>query len=388
MHDELVARATSLVPQLFERTAEADALRRMPEANVAALRQGGMFRVLQSRRFGGYQASLRSHIDIVAEIARGCASTGWCLGVIHAHSWLMGLFPPAAQQDTFGTNPDAIIAAVITPHGTAQAVGEGYFLNGVWPFASGSEHADWLLLGAAVRDGAGAAIDEGELLVPAADILIKDDWNVAGLRGTGSCSIVAKDVFVPKHRFLSMPAAIEGRAPGIALHDGWLYRSAVVPVLALAITPAALGAARRAYDTFTKRLPGRLVAFTQRERQIEMPVTHVQVAEAATKIDVARLLLYRAADDIQRAAELGETMELARRARVRMDCAHAVRQCLEAVETLYLASGGSGIAESNPTQRAWRDVHAINMHGALNLQTNQEMYGRILLGLEPNTPLI
>jgi 3-hydroxy-9,10-secoandrosta-1,3,5(10)-triene-9,17-dione monooxygenase len=81
-------------------------------------------------------------------------------------------------------------------------------------------------------------------------------------------------------------------------------------------------------------------------------------------------------------------MELVRRARARMDCAHAVRQCLEAVETLYLASGGSGIADSNPTQRAWRDVHAINMHGALNLQTNQEMYGRILLGLKPNTPLI
>ena len=104
------------MPQLFEQAAEADALRRVPDANVAALRQAGMFRVLQSRRFGGHQASLRSHIDIVAKIARGCASTGWCLGVIHAHSWLMGLFPPAAQQDTFGSNPDAIIAASINPY--------------------------------------------------------------------------------------------------------------------------------------------------------------------------------------------------------------------------------------------------------------------------------
>lgn len=81
-------------------------------------------------------------------------------------------------------------------------------------------------------------------------------------------------------------------------------------------------------------------------------------------------------------------MEFTKRARVRVDCAHAVRQCLEAVEILYLASGGSGISELSPLQRAWRDVHAVNMHGLMNLQMNQEMYGRVVLGLKPNTPLI
>jgi len=81
-------------------------------------------------------------------------------------------------------------------------------------------------------------------------------------------------------------------------------------------------------------------------------------------------------------------MEFTQRARVRMDCAWAVRLCMDAVEVLYLASGGSGISEGNPIQRCWRDLHAVNMHGLLNLQTNQEMYGRVLLGLEPNTPLI
>ena len=139
---------------------------------------------------------------------------------------------------------------------------------------------------------------------------------------------------------------------------------------------------------FIARLPGKEVAYTAHEIQRDMPATHMQVATAAMKIDAAELLLYRAADDIARAVDQGVMLDLKTRARVRMDCAHAVRQCLEAVETLYLASGGSGIGESNPTQRAWRDVHAINMHGFLNLQTNQEMYGRLLLDLPPNTPLI
>jgi 3-hydroxy-9,10-secoandrosta-1,3,5(10)-triene-9,17-dione monooxygenase len=81
-------------------------------------------------------------------------------------------------------------------------------------------------------------------------------------------------------------------------------------------------------------------------------------------------------------------MEFTKRARVRADCAWAVRQCLEAVEILYLASGGSGIADSSALGRAWRDLHAVNMHGLLNLETNMELYGRIVLGLKPNTPLI
>ena len=99
-------------------------------------------------------------------------------------------------------------------------------------------------------------------------------------------------------------------------------------------------------------------------------------------------MLHRAVDDIEAAAAAGAIMAPVERARIRMDCAHAVRQCLEAVDTLFLAGGGSGLAEANPIQRAWRDLHAINMHGALALEVNQEMFGRMLLGLPPNTTLI
>lgn len=387
-HGELIARAEALVPQLRERVTEAERLRRMAPASAEAVRKAGLFKVLQARRYGGYQMPLRTHIDIVATIARGCANTGWCMGVIHAHSWLMASFPKAAQDETYGANPDAIVSAVIAPRGRARAADGGYVLNGFWPFGSGSEYSDWLFLGAAIENDKGEVVDEADLLVPTRDVTIKDDWNVTGLRGTGSCSLVAKDLFVPKHRYLSLRGLIAGEAPGRALHEGSLYRSAAVPVLALALAPCALGSARAGLDAFKQRLPGREVAYTEREVQLQMPVTHLQVAEAATKIDAAEALLYRCADDIEEAAERGEMMEFTKRARVRMDCAWAVRQCLEALEILYLASGGSGIAEASPLGRAWRDVHAVNMHGLLNLQTNLEMYGRILLGLKPNTPLI
>jgi len=385
---EIVERARTLAPILNARVGEAEKLRRLPDANIADLKRTGLLKVLQPRRYGGLELSLHAHIDVVAEIARGCGSTAWCMGVMHAHSWLMGSFPEAAQQETFGANPDTVISAVIGPRGTAREADGGYRLDGFWPFASGCEHADFLLLGARVVGAGGAIVDEADLLVPVSDIEIRDDWNVVGLRGTGSCSVVAKDVLVPRHRYLSLPGIIQGRAPGAARHEGSLYRCAAVPVLALAITPAALGMAEGALAAFKERLPGREIAYTQREIQIESPTTHRQVADAATRIHVARLLLHRCADDIAAAATRGEEMEFVARARVRMDCAHAVRECLNAAEILFLAYGGSGIGEANPVQRAWRDLHAVNMHGLLTLETNQEMYGRVVLGLKPNTPLI
>jgi 3-hydroxy-9,10-secoandrosta-1,3,5(10)-triene-9,17-dione monooxygenase len=385
---DLVARAEALVPDLAARSADAERLRRLPEQNVAALRRAGLLKVLQPRRCGGFETSLRTHVDVVAALARGCASTAWCAGVIHAHSWLMGLFPQQAQDDAYGSAPDAVIAAVIAPRGAARRVDDGYQLNGTWAFCSGAEHAQWLLLGAAVHDPSGAPVDEGELLVPVRNVTIKDDWHVVGLRGTGSCGIVAKDVYVPGHRFLSLRQAGAGTAPGIALHGGALYRAAAVPVLVLALTPAAVGTAEAALQSYIGRLPGREVAYTLRQIQSEWPVTHVQLAAAATKIATARRTLHHCADEIQAAAERGGAMALAERARMRMECAWAVRLCLEAVEALMLGSGGSGIAEANPVQRAWRDLHAVSMHGALNLAANQELYGRVLLGLPPNTPML
>jgi 3-hydroxy-9,10-secoandrosta-1,3,5(10)-triene-9,17-dione monooxygenase len=381
-------RAAALVADLRGRAAETERLGQLPPANVEALREAGLFRLAQARRCGGHQLPLRAQVDVVAEVARGCASTAWCLGVAHAHSWLAALFPEAAQDDVYATDPDALLAAVVTPRGQARSVRDGYVLSGLWPFCSGCHHSDWVLLAAAVHDEAGGPTDQGLLLLPASDVTIKDDWNVMALRGTGSCSVAVKDCFVPRHRYLSYAALAAGQAPGREVHDGWLYRAPAGPVLMLALAPAALGAAEGALDDFKERLPGRKVAYTAGELQGEMPITHLQVAEAAAKIDVARLLLYHCADELRAVAERGAAPDVVTRARFHRDCACAVRQCLEAVEILFLACGGSGIADGNPVQRAARDIHAMSMHGAFNLPLNLESYGRTLLGLPPRMPML
>jgi 3-hydroxy-9,10-secoandrosta-1,3,5(10)-triene-9,17-dione monooxygenase len=277
---------------------------------------------------------------------------------------------------------------VLAPRGQARKADGGYVLNGFWPFCSGVHHSDWLILGEMIIGEDGEPTDAGVMVLPTREAAIQDDWYVGGLAGTGSNSVVVKNLFVPEHRFLSVPAAIDGKTPGASLHATNLYYSAAVPALALFIATPALGMARRALEQFKERLPGRTVSYTFNEKQIEMPTTHMEIAEAATKLDAARTLLHALVDEVEAYADKREVMPFDRRAKARMDIAYAVRLCLESTETLYLATGGSGLAEKSPIHQAQKDLQAVNMHGLLCLKTNLEMYGRVLLGLPPNSPLI
>ncbi len=385
---EHAARAKSIAGDLAKGALETIASRKLIKRSVGLIRESGLVKVLQPKRCGGWEASLHDHIDVVEEVGYGCGSTGWCLGVFQAHSWLLGLFDPRAQDDVYSTNPNAILSAVIGPRGQARKTQGGYILSGFWPFCSGCHHSDWLLLGEMVVGDDDGVLDSGVMVVPTRDVNIQDDWYTGGLTGTGSNSVTAKELFVPEHRFLSVPAAIEGKSPGAHLHSTNLYRSAAVPVLALFICSAALGMSRRALDTFITRLPGRIVAYTFGAKQMDLAVTHIEVAEAATKLDAARLILHGMVDEVEAYANQGTQMPLERRAKARMDCAYAVRLCLESTQTLYIATGGSGLDEKSPIHLAQKDLHAINMHGLLSMKTNLEMYGRVLLGLPANSPII
>lgn len=380
-----IAAARDLAPVLRDRAADTDTLRRLPDENVADMKEAGLFRVLQPARCGGWQMDFHAHLDVVEEIAAGCGASGWCLGVLQIHSWLAGLISEQAQDDIYADDPDALIAAVMPACGEARRTADGYVVSGFWPFGSGSEHATWMMLGARVLDEAGAEIDQGSFLMSAADIEIRDDWHVAGLRGTGSCSLVAKDVAVPAHRFISLIEGRKGKTPGAHLHDGTLFRSPLTPCLTIALCAPAVGIAEGAIRDFIGYVPGRTNPHLRGAAQIDSPLTHQTVAEAKARVDAARMLLHRAADDIHDAAENGGEMPVDIRARIRMDSAYAVKLCMDAGEAMFLASGGSGLAESNPVQRAWRDLHAINQHALLQLPTNAEIYGRTILGLEPGS---
>ena len=385
---EAVARANELIPELRERAAQTALDRRLPQSNIDALRRAGALKTVQAKRNGGYALGIRSHLDVMSALGRGCGSTAWVAGVVHAHAWLVSHFPEQGQDDVYGNNPDAVVSAVIGPRGKAVRTGDGYRLEGVWPFGSGSERADWLLLGAVVFDEDGNEIDQGDFMVPQSEVTIKDDWYVSGLAGTGSCTMVVTGTDVPAHRFLSFPGLIMGKTPGAGLHgDDWVQRCAPVPVLTIALCGGAIGIAKQALADFPSVIKGKVIAYTA-DPQEPHPFTHIRLGDAAGRIREGELLLYSVADELDSTAQAGGEVPFLRRAEMRNDCATAVRRLLEGVEILFRESGASGVRTASPINRAMADLQTINNHGLMKLETNQEMYGRLLLGLEPNTPLI
>ena len=383
--EELVERARALVPVLNGRAAATNTNRRLLPETVADLREQGLLKVLQAKRNGGFEMPMRTHLDVISTLAEGCGSTAWVAGVTHAHSWMLSHFAAQAQDETYGKDPDTLISAVIAPRGTAERQADGsYRLSGFWPFASGSEHAQWLFIGAEVVDN-GAVVDAGDFLIPSDELTFKDDWHVSGLSGTGSCSVTLQDHPIPAHRFLSLPALIAGHSPGRELHDGWQPGLPAFGVLILALAGGALGMSRAALRSFPDLIGTKVIAYTEHVQR-EFPTTHVLMAQAAAKIDQAHFHLYRSADLMDEAARSDTPLSVLERVRVRADSAEAVSLCGDAVAALFRATGGSGLRVSNPIGMALANLGAMSMHGGLALETARALYGRILLGLEPDTP--
>jgi 3-hydroxy-9,10-secoandrosta-1,3,5(10)-triene-9,17-dione monooxygenase len=379
----LIARATE-IRTILERNAEkTDSLRRLADENVQALIDTGLCRLMVPARFGGYQTSVRTYIDVLAELGRGCGSTAWVASLINVCAWLAGLFPERAQADVWGANSDAWIAGSLAPNGSAVPVDGGWRVTGRWPWASGSLHAQWGACGIHMKNERGEMVNFGLSLMPMTDLRVEDTWFMVGMKGTGSNTIVATDVFVPEHRFLPYPDAFAGKYR-TEFTDEIVYRVALVPVTVLILAPSQLGVARAALDHAIAKAPTRGITHTNFATQAESSGFQMLIAEAAMKIDTATLHAQRAADDLDRAASDHRLMDLTARARVRIDTALAAKYSREAVELLVAAHGTSSLADSNRMQRLWRDVHTASHHAITEWQVNLEVYGKALLGVEPN----
>lgn len=385
---DLIDKATALKPLLEANSAETDRLRRLPDANVQALKEAGLCRLMVPKRFGGHQTSIHTYIEVMEALGRGCGSTSWVASLINVCAWLAGLFPERAQQDIWGTNRDAWIAGSLAPHGNAVAVDGGWRVTGKWMWASGSVHAQWAACGIHMVNAQGETVNFGLSLMPMSELTIEDTWFVAGMKGTGSNTIVAKDVFVPEHRFLPYPAAFGGTYR-TEHTDEIVYRVALVPVTILILVGSQLGMAQAALDFVIEKAGVRPVTHTNYATQRESTGFQILLADAAMKIETARLHAYRAADDLDACAAAGRHPDVKERARVRADAALVAKYCREAVEILASAHGTSSMADANRLQRLWRDVHVASRHAITEWQVNLEIYGKALLGVEPNiTPLI
>ena len=378
----LVQRAAALVPMLRQNAGAAEKERRVPLASLEALDEAGVFRMMAPKKYGGDEADFDTQCRVLAEIARGCPSTSWVATIYSAMAWVVSAFPDEAQEEIFAGGVPRM-AGVFSPTGTAVPKDGGFVVTGRWPFNTGCHGAQWTVVVAIVVSKTGEGLPHC-LLVRSGELTILDDWYASGMAATGSNTVVAQEVFVPAHRALPLPDMVEGRYPQRHNSDNPYFNYPLAPVLVVNAGGTPLGIARGAMEAFFDRLPGRGITYTTYTNKAEAPVTHLQAGEASLKIESASAHIgYATAILDGRSAPL----TLVERVKSRAHIGYATGLAREAVDLLFHGSGASAIQTQVPIQRFQRDMQALANHAIMHAPTAIELYGRVLCGLEPNTPL-
>lgn len=379
----LIDKARSLLPMLKEQAAEAEKLRRILPATFERLRESGLFRISQPRRWGGYELPPQVQFAVISTLAQACPSTAWVVANLGGHNGTLAAWSDQAQEDVWGKASEALVASsLIFTWAKAETAEGGYRISGKWPFSSGIDVSEWCIVAAAVKRPDGE--ERRFFLIPKKDYQIVDNWNVVGLCATGSNELTADDIFVPEHRSMRVLDIEARRAPGLIGNSGDVYKvagTAGVLILMSVVYGAALGA----LNEFTEMLRVRRGQATG-QGLASLVTMQMKVSEAASRLQAVKLLAAHHLDafwaDARASIESPEEKIL----ECRRDAAFGARLSLEVVDLIMGATGGNGLKTSNAIQRLWRDAHSGAAQFALNWDVAATAFGRKAVDLPSGLP--
>lgn len=368
--------ADAFAGRLAARAADAEAARTLPPETVREALDAGFFAMLAPVGVGGQGSSFGEFMDVVRRLGKGCTSSGWTLSFLALHAWMLCKFGAEAQAAFFKRGKMPLAPAPLAPTGTAKPVEGGFIVTGRWEWATGINHADWVLVNAL----------DAETMVPTFCALpigqtrIDDVWYVSGMAATGSQAVIVHDVFVPRH--MTLPAAMmaAGASPGEALHPGSTLGYPLRASLALVAATPALGAAEAALDYFRERMKSKLQAFGDGARQGEMQATHLRLGEAMADVSAARLTWQEACRVLERIGPGGANAAIETQVWLRLAAAQIVRLANAAVNTLSAAAGASASLASAPLQRQLRDLQVMRGHVMFDWDRTAVLAGKVELG--------
>ena len=384
---ELLQRARELAPRLVTRATDAEREGMVPAESVRVIAAAGLFRVLQPRRWGGYELDPRVFYRIQMALAEGCMSTAWIYGVIGVHNWQLPLFPEQAQQDVWAKDSGTLIASTYMPVGKSEKVDGGYRFSGRWSFSSGVDHCEWIFLGGLLpkRDGS-EGLEHTTFLLPKSDYRIERNWDVLGLRGTGSHDIVVENAFVPEHRTQRTNDHSNAGCPGRELNSGWLYRIPFTQVFQRAVSSSCIGALDGAIASFRERAAAHVGKHGA--KTADDPNAQMAVAEAMMTTDQLKLVLFRNYARIVQCARTGERMPVEERLMQRAQASQVPKVCARMADELLRACAASGTFRGNPVERVFRDIHQARAHIANNTDAYARAHGAVMLGLPNADPFV
>ncbi len=363
--EDLVERARLMVPVLKERARKCVRDRNVPAETIAEMQAAGFFRILQPRRWGGYEMHPNTFFAVQKLLAEGCMSTGWMYGVVGCHPFELALFHDRAQAEVWGDDPAMLVSSTYQPVGRVTHVEGGFRLSGRWGFSTGSVHCGWVLLGAMVPPKTpGDAPDMRTFLLPRADYRIDEDsWHVFGLQGTGSHDIIVEDVFVPDYRTHRAADGFLCRNPGQAENDGPLYRLPWAQVFVRSVSSAAFGGARAAVKAATEIMQGRVSTNTGKASKQD-PMLHAALAKAHAQIAEMETTQRLTFEELMEVSARGEDIPMERRALFAYQSSTVVRRLVDLVDDIVQLLGGRAIYTSSAVIQPWLDLNAARAHVA------------------------
>ena len=375
---DALARVRALLPLLAAEDSQFETDRRVSDHVIDQIRASGLFGIVMPRSLGGLELGFADLVRVTVEIGAVSGSAAWIYGVLAGHSWLINLFPEAAQKEVM-QDPAVLISTVFRLEGEVVEEGSGYRLTGGrGRFCSGIDYASWVIVGNAVKKADGK-IEPRFFVIPRSDIEVVDDWHTMGMRATGSRSIKIDTAFIPAHYSCSLADMLAGSTPGARLHDGAIYRLPFSSVAPFSIIGAPLGMALGIVSRFAKELGQKLAAAEPLE-VAEQSAMLARIAEASAEIDAALALVIADAEMLDRAIDPKEITPLLS-ARISRDWAWAAQRARHAANRIFEASGGTAIYDGQKMQQLFRDINAASQHFAFTWDRAMTAYGRAAANL-------
>ncbi|HEY6870215.1 MAG TPA: acyl-CoA dehydrogenase family protein [Novosphingobium sp.] len=378
----LLAEARRLAPLLASKGEENDAAGRLSDEAVAALHDAGFFGMMVPAAFGGADCSPLQALSVVEELCKADIATGWVVMAANVATASAAAFLPDAGAEALFGNGRPIIAGAGAPTGKAEVVEGGYRLTGYWTYGSGCLHCDYYHAGAIVHENGEPRLVPGTkapevkvFVVPRAEVEAKGNWNVLGLRATGSIDYAITDVFVPADMTHSASEVVGKRG-------GDSYRIGVVGFSCLGHTGVALGHGRRVLDELLALVhspSGRPTALADLGGSDSFKE---DFAVAEGKLRAARALVYEVWGDIEETIGKGQPVPVRQLTWARLALNHATTAMMENSVFAHKASGGIGL-RSGTLQRTLRDTFSATQHLVVADKTLRDC-GRDFLGMAEN----
>lgn len=387
----LVEKAASMRPLLEKNAAKHEEIGELTPEVVEALTEAGIFRMAAPERVGGLAIPSRGQGLVVAELAKGCPSTSWTVSIINSCVWL-GSAMSFEMQDFIFADGIPLVCSPTNGAGTLEPQGDNFVLNGKWSYGSGSHHSKFALVPAASPSGA-----MNFVALPLTDATILPTWKVAGMKGTGSDTVVAENVTIAPNQFteisgigetVSLHVSSNGLSPDarkaqlLEATDYWLgltlLRSKTLAII--------LGTVQGLLDEVVKTRKKGLM-FTTYEQREDSQMFHGGIGEAYSKIEVVRTILDNVTELNDRCALEGREPNSDERISSRSQVTFAVEILTDVTNQLMGLYGTSGFAEASAAQRYWRDFMVGASHGTFTANPGYETVGKYVLGIEPNITL-